>query len=119
MTKFLGSRFEFIFTSLVKNSPRLFTTVQSVLRAYQTSSLYRDLKLRGSIIKDNALQLLPLEQASNNVGDVWNLSSEQGNLGQFYITNIRLVWFANLAQNFNVSVPYMQMKNVKIKESGR
>ena len=26
------TRFEFIFTSLVKNSPRLFTTVQSVLR---------------------------------------------------------------------------------------
>lgn len=27
-----STRFEFIFTSLVKNSPRLFTTVQSVLR---------------------------------------------------------------------------------------
>ena len=27
-----GSKFEFVFTSLVKNSPRLFTTVQAVLR---------------------------------------------------------------------------------------
>jgi Bardet-Biedl syndrome 5 protein len=27
-----NSRFEFIFTSLVKNSPRLFTTVQAVMR---------------------------------------------------------------------------------------
>ena len=27
-----NSRYEFIFTSLVKNSPRLFTTVQAVLR---------------------------------------------------------------------------------------
>lgn len=27
-----NTRFEFVFTSLVKNSPRLFTTVQSVLR---------------------------------------------------------------------------------------
>ena len=32
MTKFNSSRFEFIFTSLVKASPRLFTTVQSVFR---------------------------------------------------------------------------------------
>ena len=32
MTKFGGSRFEFIFTSLVQHSPRLFTTVQAVLR---------------------------------------------------------------------------------------
>lgn len=29
-----NTRFEFIFTSLVKNSPRLFTTVQSVLRYF-------------------------------------------------------------------------------------
>ena len=27
-----NTRFEFVFTSLVKNSPRLFTTVQTVLR---------------------------------------------------------------------------------------
>lgn len=32
MTKFNNSRFEFIFTSLVKNSPRLFTTLQAVVR---------------------------------------------------------------------------------------
>lgn len=40
---------------------------------------------------------------------VWNLSSDQGNLGAFFLTNVRLVWHANLAQNFNVSIPYMQM----------
>jgi Bardet-Biedl syndrome 5 protein len=40
---------------------------------------------------------------------VWNLSSDQGNLGTFFITNIRLAWHANLAQNFNVSIPYMQV----------
>eukprot|EP00520_Triparma_pacifica_P019180 CAMPEP_0118662664 /NCGR_PEP_ID=MMETSP0785-20121206/16955_1 /TAXON_ID=91992 /ORGANISM="Bolidomonas pacifica, Strain CCMP 1866" /LENGTH=329 /DNA_ID=CAMNT_0006556229 /DNA_START=26 /DNA_END=1012 /DNA_ORIENTATION=+ len=119
MTKFMGSRFEFIFTSLVKNSPRLFTTIQAVLRAYETSKLFRDLKLRGSIIKDNNLVLLPGEHVSNNIQDVWNLSSEQGNLGQFYITNVRVVWHANLAQNFNVSVPYMQIKCIRIKDSGR
>lgn len=113
MTQDVGNRFEFIFTSLVKNSPRLFTTVQSVERAYKTSSLYRDLKLRGSIIRDHQLILLPLEQVYNRIPDAWNLSSDQGNLGQFFITNVRLVWHANLAQNFNVSVPYMQMKHVR------
>ena len=29
------------------NSPRLFTTIQAVFRAYDTTKLYRDLKLRG------------------------------------------------------------------------
>ena len=94
LTKFNGSRFEFIFTNLVRNSPRLFTTVQArgselhggvvalpsgpiacgklgcvwgsprwrmqaVFRAYDTTKLYRDLKLRGAIIRDKQLILLP------------------------------------------------------------
>ena len=60
MTKFNGSRFEFIFTSLVKASPRLFTTVQAVFRAYETTKLYRDLKLRGAIIKDKQVPRIKL-----------------------------------------------------------
>lgn len=40
---------------------------------------------------------------------VWNLSSDQGNLGTFFVTNLRMAWHANLAQNFNVSIPYMQV----------
>ncbi|CAM9154950.1 unnamed protein product [Ectocarpus fasciculatus] len=112
-----NSRFEFIFTSLVKNSPRLFSTCQAVLRAYETSKLYRDLKLRGSIVRDGDLILLPSEEIYSKVVGVWNLSSDQGNLGTFFLTNIRVVWFANLASNFNVSLPYMQVKSFRVRES--
>mmetsp|Transcript_34818 Transcript_34818/g.66496 ORF Transcript_34818/g.66496 Transcript_34818/m.66496 type:complete len:356 (+) Transcript_34818:135-1202(+) len=117
LTKFNGSRFEFIFTNLVKNSPRLFTTIQAVYRAYDTTKLYRDLKLRGAIIGDKELKLLPLEQTYNKVNGVWNLSSDQGNLGTFFISNVRLVWHANLAENFNVSIPFLQMKSIRIRDS--
>ena len=44
------------------------------------------------------------------VPGVWNLSSDQGNLGTFFITNVRLVWHANMAENFNVSIPYLQAR---------
>ena len=44
-------------------------------------------------------------QVFKHVQGVWNLSSDQGNLGTFYITNVRMVWHANLAENFNVSIP--------------
>lgn len=117
MTKFNNSRFEFVFTNLVRQSPRLFTTVQAVYRAYDTSRLYRDLKLRGAIIKNKSLILLPNEQMYNKVAGVWNLSSDQGNLGIFFITNVRLVWHANMAENFNVSIPYLQMKVVRVRDS--
>lgn len=117
MTKYNNSRFEFIFTSLVKNSPRLFTSISSTIKSYETTRLYRELKLRGAIIHNKNLLLLPDEQVYNIVDNVWNLSSDQGNLGCLYITNIRIVWFAGLAENFNVSIPYIQISNVKIKDS--
>lgn len=117
MTKYNNSRFQFIFTSLVKASPRLFTTVQAVFRAYETSKLYRDLKLRGAIIKDKELCLLPHEQVYSKVDGVWNLSSDQGNLGCFFVTNVRVVWHAALAENFNVSMPYLQMKTIRVRDS--
>lgn len=112
-----SAKYEFVFTSLVKNSPRLFTTVQTVMRAYETSSLYRELKLRGSILKDGEVMLLPLEKVFSKHDGVWNLSSEQGNLGTMYITNVRVIWHANLAVNFNVSLPYIQIKNVILRNS--
>jgi len=117
MTKYSNSRFEFIFTSLVKASPRLFTTVQAVFRSYETTKLYRDLKLRGAIIKEKELMMLPHEQVYSKIVGVWNLSSDQGNLGTFFVTNVRLVWHANLAENFNVSIPYMQIKTARIRNS--
>ncbi|RUS90497.1 hypothetical protein EGW08_001765 [Elysia chlorotica] len=112
-----STRFEFIFTNLVPGSPRLFTSIMSVQKAYETSKLYRDLKLRGALIKDKQVRLLPQEQIYDQVNGVWNLSSDQGNLGTFYITNVRLMWHANINESFNVSIPYMQMKVVKVRDS--
>eukprot|EP00933_Yihiella_yeosuensis_P019643 TRINITY_DN15872_c0_g1_i1.p1 TRINITY_DN15872_c0_g1~~TRINITY_DN15872_c0_g1_i1.p1 ORF type:complete len:345 (-),score=70.10 TRINITY_DN15872_c0_g1_i1:119-1153(-) len=117
MTRFNSTRFEFIFTSLVKNSPRLFTTVQAVFKSYETTKLYRDLKLRGAIIRDKELVMLPNEQVYEKISGIWNLSSDQGNLGTFIITNVRTVWFAVLAENFNVSIPYLQMKSINVRNS--
>ena len=33
----------------------------------------------------------------------------QGNLGTFFITNVRIVWHANMNESFNVSIPYLQI----------
>ncbi len=72
--------------------------------------------MRGSIVKDGELILLPQEQIFNKINGVWNLSSEQGNLGVFFLTNVRIVWHANLAANFNVSLPYMQIVSLNRSE---
>jgi Bardet-Biedl syndrome 5 protein len=115
--KFNGSRFEFIFTNVLKNTPRLFTTVQAIFRSYETTRLYRDMKLRGAIVKEKQLIVLPGENVFSSTPGVWNLSSEQGNLGTLVVTSFRVVWYANLAENFNVSIPFLQMKSLKVRNS--
>ncbi len=63
----------------------------------------------GALLVDSELQLLPREVAYSRVNGVWNLSSEAGNQGTFYITNCRVVWFSNASNAFNVSIPYLQV----------
>ena len=53
----------------------------------------------------------------SKVAGVWNLSSDQGNLGTFFIRDVMLVWHANLAENFNVTIPYLQMASVRVRGS--
>ncbi|XP_041056675.1 Bardet-Biedl syndrome 5 protein homolog isoform X3 [Carcharodon carcharias] len=87
------------------------------LWAYETSKIYRDLKLRGALIQNKQLRLLPQEQVYDKINGVWNLSSDQGNLGTFFITNVRIVWHANMNDSFNVSIPYLQIRSIKIRDS--
>ncbi|XP_068244808.1 Bardet-Biedl syndrome 5 protein homolog isoform X2 [Palaemon carinicauda] len=117
LTKANNTRFEFIFTNLIPGTPRLFTSVIGVYKAYNSSKMYRELKLRGAIIQNKQLRILPQEQIFSRVNGVWNLSSDQGNLGTFIITNVRLVWFANMNELFNISLPYLQIASVKVRES--
>lgn len=40
------------------------------------------------------------------------LPLSQGNLGTFFITNVRIVWHANMNDSFNVSIPYLQIVSI-------
>uniref|UniRef100_A0A673LY96 BBSome complex member BBS5 n=1 Tax=Sinocyclocheilus rhinocerous TaxID=307959 RepID=A0A673LY96_9TELE len=86
-------------------------------RAYETSKMYWDLKLRGALIQNKQLRRLPQEQVYDKINGVWNLSSDQGNLGTFFITNVRIVWHANMNESFNVSIPYLQICSIRIRDS--
>ncbi|KAL1385334.1 hypothetical protein pipiens_012965 [Culex pipiens pipiens] len=112
-----NSRFEFIFTNLTANNTKHFSTIFDIYRLYQASFLYRELKLRSAIVSGGQLMVLAQEQVFNTISGVWNLSSDQGNLGIFILSNVRLVWFAEMNNSFNISLPYMQIANVRIRES--
>ncbi|CAI8013130.1 Bardet-Biedl syndrome 5 protein homolog [Geodia barretti] len=189
----------------VSDNTTMFSSVMAVHRAYLSSSLYREVAMRGALLADRELRLLPQEQLYNKVphpallpshapllslhivlssaplltscpysaapplllspllcllppclhstlllhsgcsllsygavkgpgiiffyrrddailiifqiGGVWNLSSDKGNLGTLYITNVRVAWQCKLNDNFNVSIPYLQMKVVKVRDT--
>ena len=116
-TRYKDVRYEFIFTSLVENSPRLFTSFQATVRSYDSSKLFRDFKIRGAIVKNRDLVMLPGEEVLYRSNNVWNISSEQGNVGTYMVTNIRVVWFASVADSFNISLPFVQVKSITKKDS--
>ena len=87
-------------------------------RAYSSSKMYRELKLRGALLRDKQLKVLPQEAIINTVNGVWNLSSDQGNLGTAIISNVRFVWYANMNDHFNISIPYLQIASVRKLERG-
>ncbi|XP_037942865.1 Bardet-Biedl syndrome 5 protein homolog [Teleopsis dalmanni] len=116
-----NTRFEFLFADVSGETARkhepIFANVFEIHQLYQRTYLYRDLKLRGAIVQGGQLIILPQEQVFSNVHGVWNLSSDQGNLGCFVVTNIRLVWFADANETFNISLPYLQIENIRLRES--
>lgn len=105
MTKSNGTRYEFIYTHFVAMDPStaaskdtlskvpsdcqvLIKTISSVCKAYSSTKLFRDLKLRSAIINStHELKALPGEQIYSKFNGVWNLSSDQGNLGTFILTS--------------------------------
>ncbi|KAK2959151.1 putative BBS5 protein [Blattamonas nauphoetae] len=119
VVKIRNDKFEFIFSNFGKASPRLFTTVQTIVRAYETSRTYRDLRLRCSIIHEGNLRLLKGETIISKVGNVWNISNSQGHVGTMHTTNIRAVWHANNMPNFNVSIPYIQISDIYHRDSSK
>lgn len=115
--KYNSSKFEFIFTSRNKESARVGSVFTQIRQMYEGTKLFRDIRMRGAIIKDKDLELLPTETIVNRYNNVWNLASETSNVGTFLITNVRIVWYHASTDNFNSSIPYVQIKSIKKKDS--
>lgn len=92
--KINGTRYEFIFTqfnsslsepiNLTGEKADLIYWITCITKAYVESKLFRELKLRSVLFTANKqLKILPGEQIYDKIQGVWNLSSDQGNLGEY------------------------------------
>ncbi|XP_051158791.1 Bardet-Biedl syndrome 5 protein homolog isoform X2 [Leptopilina boulardi] len=80
LSSFRSCRYEFLFINLDPKNNRHYTSVLGVYRSYISSKLYREIKLRGAIIHDKRLTILPQENIHSTLNGVWNLSTEQVNI---------------------------------------
>ncbi|KRX76109.1 Bardet-Biedl syndrome 5 protein [Trichinella sp. T6] len=117
LTKPGSTRFEFIFSIINQANAKLFASILIVFRAYETSTSYREVKMRTPIIVRETLKLLPLEEQCKRVEGTWNLYSDEGDLGVLIMTNVRVVWFATVNESTNISIPYLHIKSCRIKNS--
>jgi len=122
-----SSRFEFIFacveakqtTGLNHNQRdmRLVDTINKILQSYKGAELYREIKLRTALFEGKELIMLREEKVYSRVTGVWNLSADQGSLGNFILTSVRVIWVAETNPMFNVSLPWVQVEQIKMKDS--
>lgn len=77
LTKSGSSRYEFIFTNLVAGSSAMLNSIVAVHKAYDSSRLYREIRLRSSLLNKGQLRILPKERLHSRYNGVWNLSSDQ------------------------------------------
>ena len=117
--RYRGSTLRFILTSLVKSNPNIFGFVSKVLASYQSTGLFRDLKLRGAFVFDKELVRLPNEEVYSHFPGVWSLSNGKGILGSLFVTNIRVVWYSATTDHINSSAPYVQVHKLMLRDSER
>lgn len=96
---------------------RLHATIHAVWSAYESTRVYRELRVRGAVVQNGNVVLLRGEQVISRNPSVTNVGKEEGNLGTFIVTNIRVVWFAAAAEVLNASVPYLQFTGLRSQQS--
>lgn len=97
---------------------RLYHVLQATWKAYDSTRVYRELRVRSAtIINCDNVVLLSGEQVLEKMSGVSHVSNDEGFIGTLVITNLRLVWFATQEENFNISLPYLHITGVHCQQN--
>ena len=119
--KFGNNRFEFVFNAVANSSPQLFNTFTYVIKLYEHTRLYRDVKIKGFLMNEKNVVKLNLEEIHTRVKNctliTFNKNEEVvvGN-GELFITNVRVMWFSPNVDNYNCSLPWIDIRSIKVKD---
>lgn len=115
--KFNNNRFEFVFNALGCSNTQLLSTFQAIYKSYDKSRIYRDMKLKAFLTNEKTFNLLENEKIIESFNQMGNVASDNIINGNFILTNIRLIFYSTVNDRFNISLPWIQVKNIKVKDS--
>lgn len=99
-------------------SVRVSTVFEELLAEVKRSNFYRNVCVHSLLLKPSGeFDLLPDEELYETLPGVTNLSLDEGVVGVFYITTIRIAWHAYNNGSFSVSLPYLQIDSVRSRQS--
>lgn len=119
--KFGNSRFEFVFNAVGNSSPQLFNTFVHVIKLYERTRIYRDIKYKNFLSMDKKILKLNLENFYFKVKNVSLITLSKGeeivvNEGEFIVSNVRIIWFCPNIENYCVSLPWIDIRMIKERE---
>ena len=82
-----------------KSEQSVFRFLEIALKNYDSSPLFREQKLRSSLIKEGNLVLLENEQVMLEMDGIANFSGEVAKVGTAIVTNYRYVWYSEIVSN--------------------
>lgn len=116
----IGYKFELKSSSreFTQQNANFFNILQSVYRAHDTTRMYRRVRVRSSIVRDGQPVLLSREVILDNIRNI-GLTSAIGVsnvLGTFVRTSHRIIWFSPTNESYNVSIPYIDVLGLSLKD---
>ncbi|KAE8305095.1 Basal body protein, BBS5 [Giardia duodenalis] len=116
----LGYKFELKPSSreFTQQNSNFFNILQAVYRAHDTTRMYRRVRVRSSIVRDGQPILLSREVILSSISNIGLVSAigVSNVLGVFVRTSHRIIWFSPANESYNVSIPYVDVLSLSLKE---
>ena len=116
------NEYEFLFTSIAEKDINLKTSLSNILKIYEVGRYYRDIKVKGAdivVFKEKKLNQLPDENILNTLNGISYINNQGNYPGILIITNLRIVWLSIQYENFNLTIPWIQMSKIQSKSDSK
>jgi Bardet-Biedl syndrome 5 protein len=106
-----NTMYEFVF-SAARGDQSVFRFFDIAYANYASATVLREQKLRPSRTQEGNLVMVAGEQVMLSLDKLANFLGDVATVGKAILTNIRFMWFSEIVNNFNVSIPLILLSKL-------